>query len=227
MPTQEPGTRPHRPTNYQLHADVTVNRTTSKVTAALTNTGKVGASFSIYPDELLTFAATPVTVLPRHPGSYVWDAALTGGRYAFLVYGPDGFLTSFAGTVVPAGQNNGQVPAVTAALRSRTVEFTLASEGRKAVTDAVSPNDYVGSTKKVTVPAGNRHTVSWPTDRYGYDVVITANTRRRIPPPLRGPHRLNDSSVRAARQPGGPHDLADRGQNLPAATLASVTREVW
>ena len=39
MPSQEPGTRPHRPTLYQLHADVTVNRKTSQVTAALTNTG--------------------------------------------------------------------------------------------------------------------------------------------------------------------------------------------
>ncbi|HEU5385490.1 MAG TPA: hypothetical protein VFV73_06280 [Streptosporangiaceae bacterium] len=26
---------------------------------------------------------------------------------------PDGFLTSFAGTVVPAGQDSGQVPVVT------------------------------------------------------------------------------------------------------------------
>jgi hypothetical protein len=58
---------------------VTVNRTTSKITAALTNTGQVGASLAVYPDELLTFAATPVTVLPRHPGSCVWDATLTGG----------------------------------------------------------------------------------------------------------------------------------------------------
>src|SRR4029077_7393857 len=40
-PAPEPGTRPHRPTNYQLHADVTVDRTTSQVTAALTNTGMV------------------------------------------------------------------------------------------------------------------------------------------------------------------------------------------
>jgi phospholipase C len=67
MPTQEPGTRPHRPTLYRLHADVTVNRKTSQVTAAL-----------------------------------------TGGKYAFSVYGPDGFLTSFAGTVVPAGLNAGR-----------------------------------------------------------------------------------------------------------------------
>ena len=39
MPAQEPGTRPHRPTNLQPFADVTVNRTTSQVTATLTNTG--------------------------------------------------------------------------------------------------------------------------------------------------------------------------------------------
>src|SRR6202034_847701 len=107
MPAQEPGTRPHRPTNYQLHADVTVNRTTSQVTAALTNTGQVGASFAVYPDALLTAGPTPVTVLPRAHGSYVWNAALTAGKYAFSVYGPDGFLTSFAGTVVPAGQTSG------------------------------------------------------------------------------------------------------------------------
>ena len=38
MPAQEPGTRLHRPTVHQPFADVTVNRTTSQVTAALTKT---------------------------------------------------------------------------------------------------------------------------------------------------------------------------------------------
>ncbi len=177
MPTQEPGTRPHRPTNYQLHADVTVNRTTSQVTAALTNTGKVGASFSIYPDELLTFAATPVTVLPHSPGAYVWNAALTGGKYAFSVYGPDGFLTSFAGTVAPAGQHTGPVPVVTTALQPTAVELTLANDGTTAIVYTVARNDYAGSTRKVTVPGGGAKTVSWPANQDGYyDVVITANT---------------------------------------------------
>jgi phospholipase C len=177
MPTQEPGTRPHRPTNYQLHADVTVNRATSQVTAALTNTGKVGASFSIYPDELLTFAATPVTVLPHSPGAYVWNAALTGGKYAFSVYGPDGFLTSFAGTVVPAGQHTGPVPVVTTALQPTAVELTLANDGTTAIVYTVARNDYAGSTRKVTVPGGSARTVSWPANQDGYyDVVITANT---------------------------------------------------
>jgi phospholipase C len=177
MPAQEPGTRPHRPTNYQLHADVTVNRTTSQVTAALTNAGQVGASLAIYHDAYLPFTATPVTVLPHSPRSHVWDATLTGGKYAFSVYGPDGFLTSFAGTVVPASQHTGHIPAVTATLRAAAVDLTLASDGTADIVYTVTRNDYAGSTRKVTVPGGRARTVSWPANHDGYyDVVITANT---------------------------------------------------
>jgi phospholipase C len=180
MPAQEPGTRPHRPTNYQLHADASVDRTTSQVTAALTNTGKVGAALAVYPDDYLAFGATPFTVLPSVPRSYVWDATLTAGKYAFSVYGPDGFLTSFAGQVVPAGQNSGQVPVVTAAPRSgpggTVVELTLANEGNEPVTYTLAPNDYGGRTQTVTVKAASSSVISWPTDQYGYyDVVITAS----------------------------------------------------
>jgi phospholipase C len=177
MPTQEPGTRPHRPASCQLHADVTVNRATSQVTAVLTNTGKVGVCFAVYPDGYLPATCTPFTVLPAAPRSYVWDATLTAGKYAFSVYGPDGFLTSFAGRVVPAGQNNGPVPAVTATLRSAVVELTLANEGQQAISYTLTPNDYQGHTQTVTVTAGTSSVIGWPADQYGYyDVVITAST---------------------------------------------------
>jgi phospholipase C len=163
-----------------LHADVTVDRTTSQVTAALTNAGKVGASFAVYPDNYLTFGGTPFTVLPSAPRSYVWDATTTAGKYAFSVYGPDGFLTSFAGQVVPAGQDSGPVPVVTATPRSgpggTVVELTLANEGHEAVSYTLTPNDYEGHTQTVTAKAGGSSTISWPTDQYGYyDVVITAS----------------------------------------------------
>jgi len=180
MPAQEPGTRPHRPSSHQPFADVTVDRGTSQVTAALTSTGKVGVSFTVYPDAYQAATATPVTVLPSAPGSYVWDATQTAGKYAFSVYGPDGFVTSFAGSVVPAGHNSGQVPAVTAAVRPgkcKTVELTLANEGRQEIVYTVTPNDYEGHPQKVTVKLGHPRTISWPADRFGYyDVVITAST---------------------------------------------------
>jgi phospholipase C len=179
MPTQEPGTRPHRPSTHQPFADVIVNRTTSQVTATLTNTGQVGVSFAVYPDDYVAFVPTPFTVLQSSPRSYVWDATLTAGKYAFSVYGPDGFLTSFAGEVVPAHVNAGPVPVVSAALRSatKTVELTLANEGRQAIRYTLTPNDYEGRTQTVTVQPGGSKTMSWPTDQYGYyDVVITTNT---------------------------------------------------
>jgi len=159
---------------------VTVDRASSQVTAALTNIGKVGVNFSIYPDDYLAFSPTPVTVLQSSPGSYVWDATQTSGKYAFSVYGPDGFLTSFAGQVVPASQDAGQVPVVTAALRHggpKTIELTLANEGHEEIVYTLTPNDYEGRTEMVTVKFGNPRTISWPTDQHGYyDVVITANT---------------------------------------------------
>jgi phospholipase C len=179
MPAQEPGTRPHRPTVHQPFADVTVNRATGQVTAALTNTGTVGVSLAVYPDAYLPFTATPFTVLAGAPRSYVWEAT-PGGKYAFSVYGPDGFLTSVAGQVVPAGQDTGPVPVVTAAPQpgpAATLDLTLANQGRQPVTYTLTPNDHQGRTQTVIVKLGGPKTISWPTDQYGYyDVIITTST---------------------------------------------------
>ena len=111
---------------------MTVDRGTSQVTAALTNAGPVGVSFAVYPDAFLPATPTPVTVLPSSPGSYVWDATLTAGKYAFSVYGPDGFLTSFAGAVVPPASTpaRSRSSPPPRGRRARKVELTLANEGR-------------------------------------------------------------------------------------------------
>jgi phospholipase C len=176
MPVQETGTRPHRPSNLQPFADVTVNTSTSVVTATLTNTGTVGVSFAVYPNALLAATPIPFTVLPSSSASYVWDAATTGSKYNFSVYGPDGFLTTFIGEVWPAG-TTGQVPLVTAALSSSTVSLTLGNQGGVAITYTLTANDYSGTTQTATVAAGGATTISWPTDDNGYyDVIITANT---------------------------------------------------
>jgi hypothetical protein len=69
---------------------------------------------------------------------------------------------------VPAGQNSGQVPVVTAALRPG---------GAKTVVYTLTPNDYKGRTQTVTVKLGRPKTVSWPTNQDGYyDVMITASS---------------------------------------------------
>jgi phospholipase C len=128
-----------------------------------------------------------VTVLRGQPGSYTWDSTVTLGKYAFSVYGPDGFLTSFAGTVVPAGGHSGAVPVVTVAPlpgksaplpgKSATLRVELGNEGGRDVTYTLTPNDYEGKKQTVTVRSRGTRQVAWPTDPDGYyDVVITAST---------------------------------------------------
>lgn len=177
---QEPGHRPHRPSIHQPRADAVVDRRSGQVTATLSVQGKVGVSLAIYPDVYVPFTATPFTVVKGSNKTFTWDTSRTDGKYAFSVYGPDGFLTSFAGAVVPAGQNAGQVPTVAATLVTRpipVVRLALANEGREEVVFSVTPNDYAGHPRVVCVAIGHPQTVDWPTDADGYyDVTVTAGT---------------------------------------------------
>jgi phospholipase C len=180
FPAQEAGSRPRRRSIRQPFADAAVHRGSAKVTATLSVRGKTGASLAVYPDALLAPAATQFTVVQGQDQSYTWDAGATGGKYAFSVHGPDGFLTSFAGAVVPAGQNAGKVPAVTAAPVTRPqagVRLALGSDGRAAVTFTLTPNDFAGRRQSVTVAGGRSKTVEWPADADGYyDVTVTADS---------------------------------------------------
>jgi len=180
FPAQEPGHRPRRPGIHQPHADAVVDRCSGQVTATLSVHGKAGVSLAVYPDDYLPFTATPFTVVVGSNKTYTWDTGKTDGKYAFSVYGPDGFLTSFAGAVVAVGQNAGQVPTVAATLVTRprpVVRLALANDGRKEVVFTVAPNDYAGHPRVVRVAIGHPQTVDWPTDADGYyDVTVTAGT---------------------------------------------------
>jgi phospholipase C len=178
FPVQEPGARPHRPSIHQPHADAVVNRVSGRVKATMSVRGKAGASLAVYPEDYLPLTATSFTVIEGSDKTYTWDTSQTAGKYAFSVYGPDGFLTSFAGTVVPAGHNAGQVPAVAATLVSRpgsVVRLALANDGHQEVVFTLTPNDYAGQPQTVRVAIGQPKTVNWPTDADGYyDVTVTA-----------------------------------------------------
>ena len=180
LPAQEPGSRPRRPSIHQPFADAVVHRGSGKVTATLSVRGKVGVSLAVYPDRYLPPAPTAFTVVKGSDQTYTWDTIPTAGKYAFSVYGPDGFLTSFAGAVVPAGQNAGKVPTVAATLVTRpaaVVRLALGNDGQKAVTFTLTPNAFAGDQRIVPVTAGHSKTVDWPADADGYyDVTVTADT---------------------------------------------------
>ncbi|HKD87787.1 MAG TPA: phospholipase C, phosphocholine-specific [Streptosporangiaceae bacterium] len=179
MPSQEPGHRPHRPANHQAHADVVVNRGSGQVVATLSNAGTGGASLAVYPDRYQAFTATRFTVVSGMSQTYAWDSKKTKGGYAFSIYGADGFVRSFAGAVVPAGQDSGQVPVVSAELVQRpnaAVALTLANQGGTPVVYTLTRNDFDGHTQTVTV-GSSPVTVAWPANVDGYyDIIVTANT---------------------------------------------------
>lgn len=112
-------------------------------------------SLAVYPDRYLPPAPTAFTVV-KGDQTYAWNTIPTAGKYAFSVYGPDGFLTSFAGAVVPAGQNAGKVPTVAATLVRRpaaVVRLALGNDGQKVVTFTLTPNDFAGDQRIVPVTA--------------------------------------------------------------------------
>ena len=179
QPAQEPGKRAHRPAQSQPHADAAVNRSANTVTATLSNGGKVGVSLVVYPDKYLPASATPFTVVKGADKTYTW-AALPASKngYAFSVYGPDGFVRTFAGQVVPAGTTSGQIPSVTATLSGQGgLHLTLANDGSAAVTYTLTANDYGTGAETVTVGPRGSKTVKWAASADGYyDVIITADT---------------------------------------------------
>jgi phospholipase C len=180
FPVQESGARPHRPSIHQPHADAVVNRASGRVTATMSVRGKVGVSLAVYPEDYLALTATAFTVVEGRDKTYTWDTSQTAGKYSFSVHGPDGFITLFAGTVVPAGHNAGPVPTVAATLVRRArpvVRLALANDGQEQVVFTLTPNDYAGHPQTVRVATGQPKTVNWPTDADGYyDVTVTANT---------------------------------------------------
>ncbi|GAA4573656.1 phosphocholine-specific phospholipase C [Planotetraspora kaengkrachanensis] len=186
MAVQEPGQRPHRPLPYLPWADVSVDRESGKVTCTLTNSGTVAFHFTVLPNVVLPFVGTPFTVAPRSSRTYVWDTTKTDGRYDFTVQGADGFVRSFSGTVVRAGQDDVAVPSVEAKLRhmgrpdKAQVELELVNDGGAEVAFTITPNDFGGKAQTIWVGPGRHAETTWRTDDGRYDFTVTAGTGTRF-----------------------------------------------
>lgn len=95
LPEQEPGTRPARALPYRLHVHGEVGASHGGVRISFRNTGKAGAFFQVRSGDGQT-GPWGYTV---GAGDEVSDSFGTSGAtsYDFSVYGPNGFLRTFAG----------------------------------------------------------------------------------------------------------------------------------
>ena len=185
MPTQDTtGQLKVRPLAFHQHATLVEDRAVGTVTAAMSFDGGrpgKGASMLVFPDKYLpqqTYG-TPYTVSNTRSRTYTWDATQTGGQYAFSIYGPDRFVRTFAGEVLPAAQTDGAIPRVEVELvrgpgASQKVKLTLHSDGSQALNFELAAHDFLDRDQVITVGAGATKVVTWPTTSGYYDIVITA-----------------------------------------------------
>ncbi|GAA4157790.1 phospholipase C, phosphocholine-specific [Gryllotalpicola daejeonensis] len=185
MPVQKAiGPLKVRPLPFHQHAELVEDRKTGKVTAKMTFDGGrpgKGASMLVFADKYQpqSLYGTPYTVTNTKPREYTWDTTTTEGGYAFSIYGPDRFVRSFAGQVVPDGQTGTAVPRIEVDLvrghgDSQHVAIELHNDGDRAVTYKLVANDFVGRNQTISVGAHRSTKLTWPTQAGYYDVIITA-----------------------------------------------------
>jgi phospholipase C len=95
MPTQEKGIRPARALPYELHAHGRVNPSANTFELEFSNTGKAAAVFQVRSGN----PADTVRMYTVEPGkrlSGAWNAA---SQYDLTVYGPNGFVRYFKGSI--------------------------------------------------------------------------------------------------------------------------------
>jgi phospholipase C len=100
LPAQEPGIRRARALPYELHATGTAQAAAHSFRIDFRNTGKAGACFQVRAGSSSDGPWT-YTVEPDKSLSNSWDLSSSQGRYDLSVFGPNGFLRQFRGTVAP------------------------------------------------------------------------------------------------------------------------------
>jgi len=150
LPEQEPGTRPARALPYELYVEGEVAG--NGVDVALRNSGKAGAVFHVRFED----GSAPKTYTVG-AGHQTADTIGGGGAtYDFAVYGPNGFLRTFAGGF--AGDRANLTVSASYEKNAEGIGLTIRNEGQEP--ESVSIIDgYTGKTERRMVRPGHAATV--------------------------------------------------------------------
>ena len=156
---QEPGIRRSRALPYALHADAHCNPNEQRLRVTFQSHGTSGAVFHVYDRLHLERIPRRYTVEASKTLTDAWHLAEDGGRYDLWVYGPNGFVREFRGTL---GKPSETPPQLSLAYDAPGVAVRLiaTNPGRHATTLTVRANAYhPGGPWSLHVPAGG--TTSW------------------------------------------------------------------
>jgi phospholipase C len=200
---QERGSRYSRALPYELSVDARVG-TNGDLALSFHNTGQQGAVFHVYDKLHLDQIPRRYTVeAGKELRDDFWNAVTSdNGCYDLWVYGPNGFVRSFKGTVVPASvkieiELYYEPPDASLALR-------IWNEGVDHATLTVSANAYrADGPWTLTIPGGGSAKQRWS----------IANSMRWYDFTVSGP--LNFERRFAGRLESGKHGISDPAMGRP------------
>ncbi|WP_213766192.1 phospholipase C, phosphocholine-specific [Caballeronia sp. dw_19] len=179
---QEPGTRFARALPYELYVQSSLNAGNRQFTLHFANTGSQGAHFYVYSSNR-TDGPWRYTVEAGKTLRDSFDINRTAGIYAFTVYGPNGFVREFTGTLTPPGSSSVSNPPAAPELAAQydvangNVSLQFTNRGRGIARLSVVDNAYGARPRPVLVPSLGFIEESWilAASHHWYDLSVTSN----------------------------------------------------
>jgi phospholipase C len=177
---QEPGTRRTRAIPYELHVTGKINDKTGEFTLTFNNTGKAGAHFYVYSSNR-TDGPWRYTVEAGKALSDVFETNNTNGEYAFIAYGPNGFVRQFEGTISAPSTKKDPVKVAEPVLKTSydaangDIYLSITNKGTAVAKLAISDNAYGEATRHFTIPAGGMIEEVWVLKKsyHWYDLTVS------------------------------------------------------
>jgi phospholipase C len=194
VPKQEPGLRPARALPYELHVHAEANVRENTVKLTLRNACGVASVFQVR-SQANTNGPWTYTVAPVTHLFDTWQ--FSGDEYDLQVFGPNGFVRTFRGSLSGKHQANLSIKA-SYDTRPGDVGITLEIENRGDRGEAIVIRDVFGGPEvRRFVDAGRTLTWNFPLGRtFGwYDLVVDAETDSTFQQRLRGHVETGEDSV--------------------------------
>ncbi|TKC89422.1 phospholipase C, phosphocholine-specific [Trinickia terrae] len=180
---QEPGTRYARALPYELHVNAHVKAEDGKFNLTFANTGEHGAHFYVYATNR-TDGPWRYTVEAHKSLHDAFDLSATSGAYAFTVYGPNGFVRQFTGTVAQNAQNeqgnaHGHVarPEVEAGydIANGNLYLRIVNRGKAPIQLTAVDNAYGAQTRSFNLAPESQTEARWDLrgSHHWYDLTIS------------------------------------------------------
>ncbi|BAN25826.1 phosphocholine-specific phospholipase C [Caballeronia insecticola] len=177
---QESGPRFARALPYELHVNGNAKDKQNQFVIDFANTGRQGAHFYVYSGNR-TDGPWRYTVEAEKSLRETFDLTNTNGVYAFTVYGPNGFVRNFAGSVSTRATDKQNArtsqPEVKAHydIANGNLVLRFVNDGNAHAKLSIIDNAYGARTRQVNVPPNAKVEETWilAASHHWYDLTVS------------------------------------------------------